>query len=369
MILIDSAEALQVLGRQLEGIPGVGIDTEGNSFYSYRDRTCLVQISSPDEDYLIDPLAVPDLSPLAPLFADVETVKVYHAADNDVAALRRDFGLHTHRLFDTMTASRILGLAKYGLGDLLREFFGVESDKRMQRFDWGSRPLPQEAIAYAAMDTRYLLPLRDILQQRLQSVDREQEAEEEFVRLEGATAAAREFDPESFWRIKGAYELDPRGRALLRELHIWRDRRARASDRPPFRVIPDAVLVAIARRQPQTLLELGEVEGLSPGLARRFGPALLDSARRAAGAQPPREPQSVRRPDDVVARYEALRAWRRQVAAQRGVEPDVITANAVLSALAERPPRSEEQLSELGLLGPWKLRAYGPDLLRVLRQG
>jgi ribonuclease D len=309
------------------------------------------------------------MSPLRFVFADIAVCKVFHAAENDVAALRRDFGFETTCLFDTMFAARILGLPRVGLGDLLREHFGVESDKRLQRYAWGRRPLDPAAIDYAAMDSRYLLPLADMLREQLRNAGRLEEAEEEFRRLESSVAGERRFDPESFWRIKGAYALSPPQRAVLRELHIWRDRQAIARDVPPFRVVQDAVLLSLAESQPRTMRALEDLPGVPIAIVRRYSRGLLTCVERGISAPPPPLPRS-RRPDEaLVERYETLRRWRRQVAADRGVEPDVIVANAVLQSVAERQPRTLSDLQSLGVLGSWKLRSYGSDLLAALWSG
>lgn len=368
MILVSTARALHDLAIELGGVSAIGVDTEGDSFYSYREKTCLVQISTRDEDYVIDPLALSDLTPLASVFADVAVLKVFHAAENDIAALRRDLHLETRHLFDTRVAARILGVPRVGLADLLREHFGVETNKRLQRYPWASRPLDRAALEYAARDSHYLLPLRDLLWQRLADAGRLDEAEEEFERGESAAATERTFDPETFWRLKGASALTPPQRAVLRELYSWRDRQAAAADRPPFRIAPDSALVALAKEPPANLEALRRAPGVPAGVYQRYAYGILAAIRRGAAADVPRPPRVERRDDTVVARYEALRAWRRQIAAKRGVEPDVIVSNASLLALATQAPAGERELEALGVLGPWRLRAYGTDLLRVLHE-
>ncbi|MGI8554397.1 MAG: ribonuclease D [Dehalococcoidia bacterium] len=368
MILIDSLEGLRQLSRELAGVSRIGVDTEANSFYAYRERTCLIQISTRDEDYLVDPLAVSDLRPLRSPFADSAVTKIYHAADNDVAALKRDFNLETRSLFDTMLSARILGLPKCGLADLLRDFFQVTADKRLQRYNWGERPLDRAAIAYATMDTHYLRPLCDILGSRLSEAGRLDEANEEFTRLERSTATPRVFDPQSFWRLKGVYDLQPAQQATAREVYIWRDRKAEASNRPPFRIMPDSLLLRLSIEQPRKPRELEAVPGMSPIIARRYERELNEVIRRSSFLKPPVPPVPAEREDEVLARYEALRTWRRQVAIARGVEPDVVVSNAALSALAHAVPRTDLELQALDILGPWKLKAYGPAMLAVLQR-
>ena len=366
MIHISTQSALRDLGHELGGVSAIGVDTEADSFHSYREKTCLVQISTRDEDYIVDPLALEHLAPLASVFSDVGVLKVFHAAENDVAALRRDLQLETRHLFDTRIAARILGLPRVGLADLLHEHFGVSTNKRLQRYPWASRPLDAAALEYAATDSHYLLSLRDILWQRLADAARLDEAEEEFKRVEGTVANERVFDPEAFWRLKGATTLTPPQRAVLRELYSWRDRQAAAPDRPPFRIAPDAALIAVAREQPADLDALRRVQGLPGGVMQRYAYGLLAAVRRGAAAEIPRPPRGERPDDAIVARYEALRAWRRQVAAERGVEPDVIISNAALKSLATEVPAGWPELESSGAVGPWRLRTYGADLLRIL---
>jgi len=290
-----------------------------------------------------------------------------HAAENDVRALKRDFDFSFGTLFDTMVAARILGYPRWGLADLLRDAFGVELDKKFQRIDWAQRPLPRPALEYAAEDTHYLPALRQKLGNELREAGREEEALEEFSRLEETPAAERGFDPEDFWRVKGASDLEPALRPALRELYRLRDELARRSNKPPFRVMPDTTLIAIARASPRTQRELDTLAGVSPFIAQRYGRALLVAVERAAG-QPGILHERTRPDDAVLARYDALRAWRNGRAAARKVEGDVIVPNSVLRALSANPPRSAEALAASGVLGPWKLRSYGDEIIKVLER-
>jgi len=367
VIVVSTRESLHDVARELGGVPGIGVDTEADSFHSYREKTCLIQISTRGSDFIIDPLALKDLSPLAPVFSDAAVLKVFHAAENDVANLKRDFALHTRHLFDTRAAARILGIKQVGLADLLRAHFGVEANKRLQRYPWAKRPLDAAALDYAAADSHYLLPLRDILHRQLLDVGRTEEAEEEAERLEGSTATARVFDPESFWRLKGAATLAPGQRAALRELYVWRDRQAAAADQPPFRIAPDAALFAVAEALPSDLDSLRRVSGLPSSLFERYAFGMLAAVRRSRAKEVPLPPKRARPDDAALKRYEALRSWRRGVAAARGVEHDVVISNAVLQALATRNPSDAGELAAAAALGPWKLRTYGPALLTVLR--
>ena len=367
--LITTQPALQDMLRRLDGKACVAIDTESNSMHAYTERVCLVQASLPGADYLIDPLSKSiELRALEPLFADAGVEKVFHACEYDVISLRRDYGFAFASVYDTMWAARILGWPRVGLADILHERFGVTMNKRWQRFNWGQRPLPADALAYARLDTRYLVRLRDLQMRELRRTDRLEEACEVFAGLSASEAAPRDelADGDNFWRVKGAHDLKPAARAVLRELVVYRDGEARRADRPPFKIIGDGTLLDIARTCPAQLDQLRRVSGMSEAQVARHGVKLLRDIARGRTAAPPRAParQSIDRA--VLERYERLREWRKQVAAQRGVDPDVIVSNAVLMTLARRRARSDGDLDGIDGLGPWRRRTYGRAMLEVL---
>src|SRR5512135_1811054 len=260
-VLITQTAQLDALLTRLRDQDLVAIDTESDSLYAYREKVCLIQLSIPGTDFLIDPLASIDLQPLAPLMADEKIQKVFHASEYDVMCLRRDFGFTFHNLFDTMWAARILGWKRVGLGDILQEQFGITLDKKWQRHNWGKRPIEPAALSYAQFDTHYLLRLRDVQLRELQQTDRLVEAREVFSDLSRAKYNGREFTPDDLWSIKGVWDLDGRAQAILRQLIILRDREARRQNRPAFKVMGDRSLLQIAERAPRTLDEMDGIEG------------------------------------------------------------------------------------------------------------
>lgn len=365
-----SAELADMLDRLLAQ-PRVAVDTEANSLFSYYHRVCLIQFSIPGLDYLVDPLALADLRPLDVLFSNPHVEKVFHAAENDILMLQRDYGFQFAHLFDTMIAARILGWPHVGLAALLQEHFGVQLDKRMQLTNWGKRPLSPEQLAYARLDTHYLLPLRDQIYKELVARDRWEEAQDAFVALSKIEFVDKPFDPDGFWRIERAHRLTGRQLAVLRELYLWREECARHADLPPFKIVNDRTLILLSRQQPATLSALERFPGLSLLVRAHFSRELLNAIRRGQVAPiptpPPRLQHQSSRPDAATqARYDALRSWRTRQAAERGVDPDVVLTNEVLWQIARRNPRSLEELAQLGSLSPWKLRAYGPALLAVV---
>ncbi len=365
--LIDTPAAFTPLIKTLQTQPVMALDTESDSLYRYFYKVCVIQLSTPEADYIIDPLSLKDIQPLGELLADPKVEKVFHAADNDILVLKRDFGFEFANIFDTMLAARILGWRQVSLAALLEEHFAVKLDKRAQLTDWGRRPLTPEQLSYAHLDSHYLLPLRDLLMAELQARKRWREAQEVFAGLPKVTYTEKPFDPDGFWRNKGARELSPQGLAVLRELYLWRDGKARTLNLPPFKIIDDRSLIQLSLRQPQQPADLA----LSPYQASHYGRDVLEAVRRGAAALPPTAPPRPHndgfRPDpDALARYDRLRNWRTERAALRGVDADVVLTNDVLLSIARAAPRTLAELADLNLMGPWKLEEYGADLLRVL---
>lgn len=270
------------LGRLIDALSAervIALDTESNSFHVYRERVCLLQLSTRAQDWVVDPLTV-DVRPLGAVLCDGRDT-ILHGADYDVRCLKREYGWRLPRLFDTMAAARRLGRAGLGLSALVEAHFGVRLSKAFQRSDWGRRPLTREQLAYAALDTRYLLPLFDLLAGELAARGALEDAWRESARIAAAEPRERVFDPEGWRRLKGARELDPAGRAVLRALFLAREERARATDRPPFKVLGEAAMLEIARRRPRTAEALERIPGVTPSVLKRMGDAL--DAALAAG--------------------------------------------------------------------------------------
>ena len=369
--MVTSVEGLQALLDRLMAQPVVAVDTESNSLYAYHERVCLIQFSIPGEDCLLDPLAIDDLSPLGTLFGDPNIEKIFHAAEYDVMVLRRDFGFTFRNLFDTMLASRIVGWPRYGLGSLLEEQFGIQTDKRMQRTNWGRRPLSRAELEYAQLDTHFLIELRDLLLKELVAKNRLVEARGAFDRVTQSTWTARPFDPEGFWRIKGARDLDAPGLAILRALYIYRDRRAQAMDRPPFKVLNDRVLVTLSQDRPHSLGALAQIKGIPRRLPIKARKKLLSVIRQGMHDEPPQRARRAnhRRWDEATQeRYEALRQWRKARAERRGVESDVVLSNRALHEIAEQHPTTAQALSNSDALNEWECQEYGTEIVALMQR-
>ncbi len=366
LVWVDTPIQLNQLLETLLTEPVVAVDTESDSLYSYFEKVCLIQFSTPKTDYLVDPLNM-DVSNLATLFANPQIQKVFHAVEYDLLCLKRDYGFIFHNLFDTMIAARILGWSSYGLGPILEKYFKVKLDKRFQRYNWGKRPLDQNAMDYAHLDTHYLLALREIQLNELQKQNRLREAQDVFKRAILAEPTPKSFNPDDFWRIKGVRDLSPQQQAVLRELFILRDKISRKVNRPPFKVMQNIFLVKLAEEQPQRPEDLRNFGNLGKSQIQHNIPEILKAIQVGQKAPLPNYPHHNHRLDeDTSMRYESLRQWRNDLAMQRGVEPDVIINNHGLMNIAQQNPQTIKILAETGILSEWQVKNYGEMVLDVL---
>ena len=371
---IETRADLDALAHDLLAEKVIAVDTEADSFYHYFDKTCLVQIGTRRQIYLVDPLALggpAELAALGPIFASPEIRKIFHAAEYDLFVLRRDCGFRFSNLFDTMISAQILGYSSVGLSSLTQQHFDVNLPKDEQRSDWSTRPLTQNQLSYAAADVLYLIPLAELLGKELRRVGRESWAQEEFEALERRVWREREFDELGYLRIKGARKLDATGLAILRELYLMRDQKAREIDRPPFKVLGNRTLLEIAERQPRKIGELAEIKGITDLLIRRLGRDALNAVRagRDAGHGPiPKLPSSGRRRMDRHAerRLVALKQWRTRRAAELAMDPGVLCPNSTLESIAVRTVHGARDLAGQSELKRWFAREFGAEVAAAL---
>ena len=372
--MIATREALEALAQDLASEKVIGVDTEADSFYHYFDKTCLVQVATRRQIYLVDPLALGgprELAPLGPIFASPEVCKVFHAAEYDIFVLKRDCAFEFRNLFDTMISAQLLGYPSVGLASLGKRHFHVDLPKDEQRSDWSQRPLTAQQMSYAAADVLYLIPLAERLTRELRKAKRLAWAEEEFEALTQRAWPARHFDEYGYLRIKGARHLDPRSLSVLRELYKMRDLRAQELDRPSFKVMGNRTLLEIAERKPRKLSELAEIKGITDLLLRRLGRHTLAAVKagRASDHGPlPRLGTGRRRMDRAADRRLALlKQWRTRRASELSMDPGVLCPNSGLEAIAWRNPRAAEDLESLDELKGWFVKAFGAEAVEVCR--
>lgn len=347
--MIDTDEALAALLPALAPLDRIALDTEADSLHCYFEKLCLIQLSIPGHDYLIDPLSGQSLLPLFETFQG--KCLVLHGADYDLRLLRRSGFDRPTELFDTMVAARLCGLTEFSLAALISRHFGVQLVKGSQKADWGRRPLSPQMTEYAVNDTRYLFALADHLGAQLRSLGRWEWFAQSCEKAIASASFVKDRDPDSLWRIAGSTDLTERGQAILRALWHWRDQEAQQVDRPSFHILHNQQLIEASER-----FERGEqvtIRHLRGSRLRRF-----EEAGARARQLPEEEwPKTIRRPrlrstPEQDARFRDLKKKRDVAAGELRLDPSLIAPKAILERLAAAPEEAD------GLM-PWQRQVMG----------
>lgn len=372
IITVTSSSQFDLVIPQLEKFDRIALDTEADSLHHYYEKVCLLQVSVPGLNALIDPLAELDLTPFLDVLAKKELV--IQGADYDLRMMKRDYNFSASRIFDTMLAAQLLGYERFSYAALVEKHLGVVLSKHGQKADWSQRPLPEKLITYAAADTHYLLEVADRLEDELKTAGRLEWLHECGVRLlDYVSEGMRTPDPERQWRVKGWHTLKPgRGWAFLRELWRWRDSEAQRLDYPPFKVMRNELLVELA-----TWAQNGFRQPESPklprniyGRRRREMEEALEAARTMEPSLFPRPLASPRRsvpPLDDQA-VNALKEVRDQYAKDLGIDPGFLLPSGTIAAIAAAKPNSVDAAQSAGELYNWQTSLMGEAIVESLQK-
>ncbi len=351
----------------------LAIDTEFVSERRYQAQLCLVQVAVPDTEAadevrteVLDPIADQlDPAPLAAVLADPEVEVIMHAGRQDVAILRRTWGTPITSVFDTQVAAGFLGFGNQeGYEQLVRRVLGVRLRGGEGFTRWDKRPLTDKQVAYAADDARCLLALGSALERQLEERGRVEWAREES-RLVEASDDVRSAE-KAYERLPKLGRLDHKGRAVAMRLAAWRDEVARELDRPPTSVLPDQVLVELAKRTPKDRAALDNIRGLPQQTQHRRGAELVEQIARGQDEEPPPPPATPPKRDSSEAPLVSLtQAVVRQRSRESGVATELIATQSELTALVGAVRRGREGDSVRALSG-WRRELVGQELCDLI---
>jgi ribonuclease D len=335
--IVSQSAQLYVAVQGMADSPAIALDTESNSFHHYPEQLCLIQIATGHKVHIIDTMSLKELAPLKEVLADDSIGKVVHGADYDIRSLDRHYGFRIRNLYDTSIAARFAGITQFVLAALIKDLLGVtiHKSKRLQRADWGQRPLSAEALDYATTDVRYLLALRETLDQRLHTLGRAAWVTEECARLEEVRYIAPNLET-AYLSAKGNKNLDGCGLAILKSLFQFREEEARRQHRPHFFVIPDASLIYLATNP---TADLSEVPGLGQTGLQRFGRGLQQALRDGLAAPQIHRPPPIEEcfSNELIQRLKRLKAWRTSISSTLSLDPALLWPTDSLERLAKAP--------------------------------
>jgi ribonuclease D len=342
-VIDNDVKLTDLLGR-LRSAPWIALDTEADSLHAYPEKICLLQITTPAGDELIDPLARINLDPLLHELGAQELIM--HGADYDLRLLRKHHDFVPRAIFDTMLASRLLGITQFGLTHLVAQYLGVTLDKGSQKADWARRPLTEKMEAYARHDTHYLKDLSDRLKADLEAKGRLIWQQESCARLITDCAVSRPPDPDFVWRIKGSNQLTPAALAVLRELWRWREIEATAANKPPYFILRHESLIDLAA----AAVSGKPVEPLIPQkFSDRRHQGVMAAIKLGLAIPRAEHPQPIRHEfrrisDSAKHRATELQQRRDARATELGIDPTLIASRATLLDLAEDWSTHEKEL-------------------------
>lgn len=364
--MIEGADALESLCSRVRGASRVALDTEFHAERTYSPRLMVVQLAFEDGVAIVDPLAIPNLRPLAEALAHTEVVG--HALSSDLRILADRFDLVPDRVFDTQIAAAFLGYGmQISLAQLVHELRGARLAKSQTVSDWGARPLTQRQVEYLVDDVAHLLPMQEALVDRLATAGRLEWAREECAAL-GDLERYRTDERRLYLRVPGAMRMNRRELAVLRELMTLRDRIARQKDVPPKYVVPDDVIAGLATLRPERLEDLAQLRRLDAGARRQLGAAILDAVAQAERIPEDALPERPRRPlgpgRETLASLMGIVVG--EIARTQDIPPSLLVSRGALERISRELPSDPQALAEALELSPWRLALVVEPLRRLL---
>ena len=361
--LITSDTALREVCQQLASSPFLAVDTEFVREYNYYPQLCLIQVASADFVVCIDPMGGLDLTPLRDILYAPQTVKVMHAAHQDLEAFYHLWSALPQPLFDTQVAAAFLGLGEQiGYAGLVKHFLHLDIDKSQTRTDWRKRPFTQKQLQYAADDVRHLARIYPEVCALLSDDGRLAWLQDEMLAL--YTPERFIPSPETQWqRIKGVRNLRGVTLAIARELAAWREQTAIQTDKPRRTILSDEWLIDLARLQPAHSDALSHQRNLPPALTSRYAPAIVECVVRAKSLPKELWPQlphyqSLNATQEAL--LEALWAIVKLTAQRHNITPSILVTRGDLEHLILGN-------DDLDVLRGWRQIICGNDLRAFLR--
>jgi ribonuclease D len=360
-LYVDTQEKLSNLCSLIESSDVIAIDTEFLREKTYYAQLCLIQIATDEVLACVDPLRIPNLDSFLDLLYQPHRIKVLHSARQDLEIFFDLKGELPKPIFDTQVAATLLGYGdQVGYANLVKAMLSKNVDKEHARTDWSQRPLDEAQIHYALNDVRYLIPMYRQQQRRLFEKGREQWLQVDFDSLTDKRLYAPH--PEELWRrVKGTRILKRGQLVVLQQLTMWREQRARELNRPRKWILPDDVLVDIARRCPGSMEALEKIRGWN-NYTKKYASDILTVIKQTKSIPESQWPVA-ERATSLTIEQEAIVDLLMGVVRMRAVENDVTPAVLVTRKELENLVLGERNIS---VLSGWRREFVGHELLQLL---
>ena len=349
----------------------VAFDLEANGLHAYPEHVCLLQFADENNQYIVYPEVIENHDSLRAFFKNGKIEKIFHSCDYDIRSLHRDFNVSVKNLFDTAVAAQFLGAKQLGLANVLNKFLNlnIEKNKKFQKMDWGKRPLPENALDYAADDVAHLIKLRNILVNNLVSLNRLDWAKEEINRLVSVRFKNNNALDQAFLKIKGVRALKPRQLAILKELCIFREKLALKKNAPPYKIISNKTLVILAKN-PETNLK--NLKGVGKWLLNSYKNDLLAAIRYGLINEPVSLPALPKKPpwnNGANARLAFLKKWRTKKGEELALDPAILWPVTSLQKIARDPSVFDLELDDTASdVRNWQKNNFADEVAAIINK-
>lgn len=360
---IESQDELVSFVQRAASSSLLAIDTEFLREKTYYAKLCLLQIATDDEVVIIDPLAVSDITALAPLLVDERIVKIFHAGHQDLELLYRNVGVLPSPVFDTQIAAALLGhTQQIGYGSLVGALCGVRIKKADSFTDWSHRPLSDSQIQYAGEDVVYLPKIYATMKRRLEEKGRLEWLRNDFAEL--SDPSRYEVDErERFRRLKHVSSLSRCQMAAAREMAAWREAAARERNIPRKWVLSDEQIVEACKREPRTIDDLFMVRGMRERLNVRDARTIISrvvSAMNAPASTWPDSGNPSKSEPNVDMQVDLMMAIVRMRARENDIAIPTLASHDDLTKIARG------YCDDVEILRGWRRELIGAELLDLL---
>nr|WP_258571245.1 ribonuclease D [Flavimaribacter sediminis] len=366
MKIITTTSELAATCERLSQSDHITIDTEFIRETTFWPELCLIQMASPDEAMIVDPLSDDlDLAPFFSLMADSSVMKVFHAARQDLEIIYHLGSLIPHPIFDTQVAAMVCGFGdSISYDQLVQRTTGARIDKSSRFTDWRRRPLSEKQLDYALADVTHLRDVYAMLRQRLEEDGRAHWVKEEMDILE--SPSTYDLHPEDAWKRLRMRLRKPHELSVMKHIAAWREREARERNVPRSRVLKDDSIYEIAQQQPKDPEALGRLRTISKGWERsQSGRAVVDAVNEALALpkhEMPRLQRPAQSPEGAAAATELLKVLLKMTTEKYGVAPKVIANSEDLERIA-----ADGEDAEVEALKGWRRELFGEEALKLLR--
>ncbi|PYB70810.1 ribonuclease D [Rhizobium wuzhouense] len=366
--MIDTTAALEEACRLLAQSDFITIDTEFLRETTFWPELCLIQMASPDHEYIVDPMAKGlDLAPFFELMANSAVVKVFHAARQDIEIIFHLGNLIPHPIFDTQVAAMVCGFGdSVSYDQLVQKVKNVHIDKTSRFTDWSRRPLSEKQLDYALADVTHLRDVYLKLKGQLEAEGRAEWLTEEMAILESRDTY--DLHPDQAWQRLKMRLRKPTELAVMQYVTAWREREARSRNVPRSRVLKDDAIYEIAQQQPKDVESLGRLRTIPKGWERSTSGAAIIEQVNIALALPKSEMPHLQRhthaPEGTQSAVELLKVLLRLTSEKHGVASKVIANSDDLEKIA-----AEGEKADVAALQGWRRELFGDLALKLISGG